>query len=95
MDRKAEYVEKLSAQLVEWDRQLDTLNYKADNAAAELKAGYCREIELLQQQRLAVELKLQKVAAASDAAWQEMKDGSDATWDEVRTDLHDAIVNIK
>jgi len=95
MDSKTAYVEKLSAQLVELDRQLDALSYRADNAPAELKVGYSREIELLQQQRQTVELKLQKIGTASDAAWQEMKEGGDAAWDEVRTDLHDAIVNIK
>jgi hypothetical protein len=95
MDSKTAYVEKLSAQLVEWDRQLDILKYEADNAAAEAKTEYCREIESLLRQRQDVELKLQKVAAASDATWQEMKEGSDDSWDEVRSDLHDAIVNIK
>ena len=95
MDRKAEYVEKLSAQLVEWDRQLDILKYKADNAAADSKAGYCQEIDSLLLQRQAVELKLKKIGTASSANWQEMKEGSDDAWDEVRTDLHDAIQNIK
>ena len=95
MDKKAAYIEKLSAQLVEWDRQLDILNYKADNAAAESKAGYRQEIDNLLRQRQAVELKLQKIGTASDATWQEMKEGSDDVWDEVRTDLHDAIVNVK
>ena len=95
MDRKAEYVEKLSAQLVEWDRQLDILKYKADNAAAESKAGYTQEIDSLLRQRQAVELKLQKIGTASGANWQEMNEGSDDAWDEVRTDLHDAIQNIK
>jgi multidrug resistance efflux pump len=95
MDRKTEYVEKLSAQLVAWDRQLDALRYKADNAAAELKPGICAEIESLMKQRREVEQKLQRIGTASGAAWEEMKDGSDSTWDEVRTDLHDAIQNIK
>lgn len=91
MDIKTEYVEKLSAQLVELDRLLDILCCKADNAAAESKDGYCREIESLRRQRQAVELKLQKIGVASDATWQEMKEGSDDVWDEVRTDLHDVI----
>ncbi len=95
MGRKAEYVEKLSAQLVQWDRQLDILNYKADNAVAELKAEYCQEIDNLLRQRQVVELKLQEIGAASDTIWREMKEGSDDVWDEVRTDLHDAIVNVK
>jgi len=95
MDRKREYVEKLSAQLVEWDRQLDSLSYKADSVGAELRAVYLQEINNLMLQRQAVELKLQKVAVVSNAPWQEMSEGSDDILDEVRTDLHDAILNIK
>ena len=34
MDRKTEYVETLSAQVVEWDAQLDLLKYQAENAPA-------------------------------------------------------------
>jgi hypothetical protein len=95
MYSKAEYVEKLSAQLVEWDRQLEDFNYKADNAGAEMRTVYFQEINNLMQQRQVVELKLQKIGAASDATWQEMKAGGDNAWDEVRTDLHDAIVSVK
>lgn len=95
MDRNRAYVEKLSAQLVEWDRQLDSLSYKADSVGAEMRAVYLQEINNLMLQRQAVELKLQKVAVAGNAPWQEMNEGSDDILAEVRTDLHDAILNIK
>lgn len=95
MDRKTAYVEKLSTELVELDRQLDTLNYQADNAGEELKAGYRQRIDSLLQQRQIIELKLQNVAAGSDMSWQEITAGGDDSWAEIREDLHDTIVGIK
>lgn len=95
MDRTRAYVERLSAQLVEWDRQLDSLSHKADRVGAELRAVYLQEINNLMLQRQAVELKLQKVAVAGNAPWQEMHEGGDDILDEVRADIHDAILNIK
>lgn len=95
MNSKTEYVETLSAQLVEFDRQLDDFRYKADKAGAELRAEYLQEITNLMQQRQIVEVKLQKVGTASDETWQEMKEGGDDAWVEIRTDLHDTIVNIR
>lgn len=95
MDKKTAYVEKLSAQLVELERQLDDLNYKADIATSEMKSGYCREIEAIQQQWRGVSLKLQKIGTASDGTWHEMDSAADDVWAEIRHDLHDTIVEIK
>ena len=95
MDRKTAYVEKLSTELVELERQLDTLNYEADNAGEELRAGYRQRIDSLLRQRHIIELKLQKVAAGSDVTWQEITEGGDDSWAEIKEDLHDTIVGIK
>jgi len=35
MDKRTEYVEKLSAQMVEWDNQIDLLKDKAKSAMPE------------------------------------------------------------
>jgi hypothetical protein len=95
MDRKTEYVETLSAQVVEWDAQLDLLKYRAENAPAELQSAYRQKIAALLLKKKEAELKLQGISAASDDTWEEMKEGTENVWNEVRSDLHDAIMNIK
>jgi hypothetical protein len=40
MDKRTEYVEKLSAQMVEWDAQIDRLKIKATSAAPEVRLEY-------------------------------------------------------
>lgn len=95
MDKKMEFVEKLSAQMVEWDAQIDLLKFKADSAEKELKPEYCREIDALLLKRKEAALKLQGVSAADGDAWEDLKAGTESVWDVVRTSLHDAILKIK
>jgi hypothetical protein len=95
MDRKTEFVETLSAQMVEWDAQLDLLKYKADSATATAKAEYYKKIDALLRKRHEAELKLQGISSASDDTWEDMKEGTENVWNEVRSDLHDAILKIK
>jgi hypothetical protein len=95
MDKRTEYVEKLSAQMVEWDVQIDQLKDKAESAAPESKSDYSNAIAALQLKRDEAALRLQGISAASDDEWEDLKTGTENVWGEVRTILHDAIMKIK
>jgi hypothetical protein len=95
MDKRTEYVEKLSAQMVEWDVQIDQLKDKAESAAPESKSEYSNAIAALQLKRDEAALRLQGISAASDDEWEDLKTGTENVWGEVRTILHDAIMKIK
>ena len=95
MDKRTEYVEKLSAQMVEWDAQIDLLKDKAESAPPESKSDYTNAIAALQIKRDEAAAKLQGISAASDDEWQDLKTGTEKVWDEVRTILRDAIMKIK
>jgi hypothetical protein len=95
MDKRTEYVEKLSAQMVEWDTQIELLKDKAESAAPESKSDYSNAIAALQLKRDEAALRLQGISAASDDEWEDLKTGTENAWGEVRTILHDAIMKIK
>ena len=95
MDKRTEYVEKLSAQMVEWDNQIDLLKDKAESATAEAKTDYSSAIAALQLKRDEAAEKLQGISAATDDEWEDLKTGTEKVWDEVRTILRDAIMKIK
>ena len=95
MDKRTEYVEKLSAQMVEWDAQIDLLKDKAESATPEAKFEYANTIAALQLKRDEAAVKLQGISAASDDEWEDLKTGTEKVWDEVRTILRDAIMKIK
>jgi len=94
MDKRTEYVERISAQMVEWDVQIDQLKDKAESAAFGAKDEYSNAIAALKLKRDEAALKLQGVSSANDDEWEEIKTGTEHVMDEVRTMLRDAITKI-
>jgi hypothetical protein len=95
MDKRTEYIESLSAQMVEWDNQIDRLKDKAESATPESKTDYSEAIAALQHKRDEAAQKLQGISAASDDEWEDLKSGTEQVWGEVRSILRDAITKIK
>ena len=91
MDKRTEYVEKLSAQMVEWDVQIDNLKEKAESATAEEKFYYSETIAALQLKRDQAAEKLQGISAASDDEWEDLRTGAEQIWREVKDLLKNAI----
>jgi hypothetical protein len=94
MDKQTENVEKLSAQIVEWDAQIDLLKDKADSASSGEKSGYLNEIRTLQLKRDEAAQKLQGIGTTTDDEWGDVKAGSEDVLDEVRSMVSDAITKI-
>jgi len=94
MDKQTEYVERLSAQIVEWDAQIDLLRDKADSAKYGENTEYSNAIGSLQARRDEAALKLQEIAPTSDNEWGDIKIGSEIVLDEVRTIVSEAITKI-
>lgn len=95
MDKQTEYVERLSAQMVEWGVQIDLLKDKAESVMSEANIEYTNAIAALQIKRDEAAVKLQGISSASDDEWEELKTGTEHAWGEVRTILRDAITKIK
>lgn len=95
MDDRTEYVEKLSAQMVEWDNQIDLLKDKVKSSTPETTIDYSNAIAALQLKRDEAAVKLQGISAAGDDEWEELKEGTEHVWGEVRTILYDTIMKIK
>jgi len=83
-DKRTEYVEKLSAQMVEWDNQIERLKDKADSVTGEAKSEYSKTIATLQKKRDQAAKKLEGISVASDDEWEDMKTGAEQIWDEVK-----------
>lgn len=91
MDKQTEYVEKLSAQMVEWEVQIEMLKEKAENATAEEKYEYSRTIAAVQLKRDQAAEQLLGISAAGADEWEDMKTGAEQIWDEVRGLLRDTL----
>jgi len=94
MNKRTEYVEKLSAQMVEWDMQIDQLKIKATSATPEERLEYSMAIKALQIKRDEAALKLQNIPITSDDEWEVIKAGIDQIWGDLTTMLGDTIKKI-
>jgi hypothetical protein len=95
MDKRTEYVEKLSVQIVEWDAQIDQLKVKATSATPEARLEYLKAIAAFQLKRDEAALKLQNISAASDDEWEDLKTGTEQIWGDFTNMLGNAIKKIK
>ena len=95
MEDRSEYVEALSAQIVEWERQIEQLKDRAESATPEERYEYSCSISALQLKRDETAAKLQGIATASDHEWEDMKAGSGRVWGELKSILRDAITDVK
>jgi hypothetical protein len=95
MDKRTEYAERLSTQMVEWDMQIEQLKIKATNATPEARLEYSNAIAALKQKRDEAAEKLKGISAAGDDEWEELKTGAEQVWGDIRTMLRDAIKKIK
>jgi len=94
MDKRTEYVERLSAQMVEWEAQIDRLKIKASSSASAAKHEYSNEIAALQQKHDEAALKLQGISTAGDNEWEDLKAGAEQIWGDFTAMLGNAIKKI-
>jgi hypothetical protein len=90
-DKRTEYVEKLSAQMVEWDTQIERLKEKAESTTAEERSEYSQTISALELKRDQAAEKLQGISMATDDEWEDMKAGAEQIWSEVKDFFRDTI----
>ena len=94
MDKRTEYVERLSAHMAEWDSQIDLIKDRAESAAPETKFEYSNSIAALQLKRGEIAVKLQGISSANDDEWEGLKTGTEHALGEVRTIFHNVITMI-
>ena len=95
MDKRTEYVETLSARMIEWEAQIDRLKTRATSAIPEARLEYSNAVAALQLKRDEAAVKLQGISTAGDYEWEDLKAGTEEVWGDFRTMLHDAVMKIK
>jgi len=75
------YVEKLKAQLDEWNADIDKLAAKAAQAEAEAKIEYQNQLDELRAKRDDVRNKLSALQQAGEGAWEDLKEGLENSWE--------------
>lgn len=81
---KEAYVEKMKAQLAEWNAELDKLEAKARGATADAQLKYEDQLKSLRQHRDDARQKLEAIQAAGADAWEHLKQGADEAWNRLK-----------
>lgn len=84
MKKKEEYIDKMTAQLKDWSRKIDELEFKARATKADARVSYENRIQDMKAKREAVSKKLHELKGAGTGAWESMTAGVDAAWDEFK-----------
>ena len=84
MSKRDEYVEKMKAQLDQWNADVAKWEVKTREARAEARAEYEKGLEAFRQQRERAMPELRKVQTAAGDAWMELARGADEAWARMR-----------
>lgn len=95
METKDAYKKKAAAQLAEWDAQIKLLAAKTDNAAADVRVKYAKELDELRNKRRKASEKMKELEESSDEAWEKIKGTADQVWDDLKTGVTSAISKFK
>jgi len=80
-EKREAYVQKLKAKIDEWNAEMDRLAAKADQAEAEAKIEYHRQLEDVRAKRKEVENRLAQLQQAGEGSWEDLKQGLENSWE--------------
>lgn len=89
-ETKQAYEKKYQAQLDEWRAEIDKLRAKAEQADADTRIKYQKQIEELRAMQDDGVAKLEELRRAGNDAWLDLKIGMDSAWDSFNTALKSA-----
>jgi hypothetical protein len=81
MNNRDAYVQKLKTKLDEWNATIDKLQAKADQAEAESKIEYEKQLADLRTKLKNVEKKVSEFEHAGESAWEDLKQGLENSWE--------------
>ena len=80
MSSREEYVQKMKAQLDQWNAEVARWEEKTKSAQADMKAEYEKQLETYRSRRDEAMYQMHQVQVASAEAWMDMMKGADAAW---------------
>jgi uncharacterized coiled-coil DUF342 family protein len=78
--KRDEYVEKMKAQIDDWNGKLQQWEQEVDKAQSGAKAQYQAQIDTMRRQRDEAIKRLDEMRSASEAAWKDLSLGFENAW---------------
>ena len=80
----SELIEKIKAQLEEWDYELDRMEHRAEGVQEDLKSKYHQVLEDLKGKRSELMSRLDHYEDAAEDAVEDLKEGLEMAWDSIK-----------
>ena len=84
MSTRDAYVQKLKAQIDDWNADIAKLEAKAGQAAADARVKYEQSLDSLRADRDKVGEKIEQIQKSSDDAWEEFQAGAQDLWERTK-----------
>ena len=84
MSTRDAYVQKLKAQIDDWNADITKLEAKAGLAAADMRVKYEQSLDSLRAERDKVDHKIEQIQESSEDAWEEFKDNAEDLWERTK-----------
>ena len=94
MDKK-EFVNTLSSQITEWQKELTDLGARADKAGTRAKAEVQAQFKELNAKLDEAQVKVKQIQAVGPDAWDDVRAGFEKSWTEMRGAFKSAIARFK
>ena len=80
MSTRDAYVQKLKAQIDDWNADISKLEAKAGQASADVRIKYEQSLDSLRAGRDQASDKLEQIQESSEDAWEEFQAGAEDLW---------------
>jgi len=87
MSKRDAYIQKLKAQLDEWNAELDLLEARSRKLGAEARIKYEEQMELLRSQHAEAMDRFAELQGATQDAWESLKEGIVDSWAALKAGL--------
>ena len=84
MTKQDQYIEKLKAQLDQWNAQVTQWEAKAREAQTNVRADYEKQLDAFRRQRDEALEHMRRVQSATGDAWLDLVRGADDAWSKMR-----------
>ena len=84
MSNREEYVEKMKAQLDQWNAEIAKWEVRAAEAQATARADLDKRLEMLREHREQAMYQMKLLQAATTDAWTDLARGTDEAWQRMR-----------
>lgn len=95
MEKRDLYLEKISAQIEQYNAKLAGLRGKAAEVHVDMKLEYLNQLDKLEGKRDGLNEKYEQIKKASEDSWEDMKEGTENAWNEFKESVAKAAEHFK